>query len=135
MLPLGFKEALQLYGALGAGGFAVVILGISYYRLVNKLVDHITPALEKVEIAVNQIEIEYSSSKEVVRNNTDAIKEISKSNDNIATALGLLKGSFDSVVKLLEKQDQRTEDIDKNLGKARGDLSLIKQKLNCKEEK
>ena len=123
---------MKLYLAVGAGGFAIVILGLSYYKLVTNMTCHITPALEKLEAAVSEIEIENSASKEVVRNNTDAIKEVSKSNDNIAAALSLLRNSLDTVVKVLDRHDQRAEKIDENIGKIRGELGVIKQTLEVK---
>jgi chromosome segregation ATPase len=127
-------EALKIYGSIGAGGFAVIILGVSYYKHVTKYIEEMKPALEGLEKAVNQIEIENSASREVVRNNTEAIREVSKSNENVATALGLLRHSLDALIKIMERHDLRAEKIDDNIGKVRSDLSLIKQTLEIKKE-
>lgn len=99
---------IKTYGALGAGGLALVVLVWLLIYLVTK----ISPTLE-------QLRSENEAHKEVIRNNTEAIKEVSRSNENVANALSLLEGSFSTFARLLEKHDARSEQISNEVLKIR----------------
>lgn len=89
---------VKSYGAIGAGGLSLVVL----LWLLVYLVKKINPLLD-------QIQSDNQSHKEVIKNNTEAIKEVSRSNQNVAQALALLDNSFSSFAKIMEKHDERAQ--------------------------
>lgn len=89
---------VKSYGAIGAGGLALVVL----LWLLVYLVKKINPLLD-------QIQSDNQAHKEVIKNNTDAIKEVSRSNHNVAQALSLLDNSFSSFAKIMDKHDERAQ--------------------------
>jgi hypothetical protein len=46
-------------------------------------------------------------SHEIIKNNTDAIKEMSRSNDNVANAINLFKSALETNINALDKHDTR----------------------------
>lgn len=96
MNPVMYKE----YLTVGAGGVSFLLLVWLMVFLVRKL----HPTLE----AINRTNAEHA---QVITNNTDAIKEMAKSNDNVATALKLLENSFETISKMLERHDRRAEEM------------------------
>lgn len=96
------------YGALGAGGLSLVVLVWLIVYVITKQY----PILE-------QIKVDNESHKEVIRNNTEAIREMSRSNQNVAQALSLLDNSFSTFERLMEKHDERAEQIENDVIKIR----------------
>lgn len=94
------------YGSIGAGGIAVVSLVYMMYFILTKIV----PLLDSIKQAS-------TIQTAIIQNNTDAIKEMSRSNDNVANALALLDNSFGSFTTLLEKHDERAESISIEIAK------------------
>lgn len=92
---------IKTYGAFGAGGVALIAL----IWLLIYLVTRIHPLLISLK-EDNRVQTE------VIKNNTDAIREVSKSNENVATALQLLNQSFDTFAIILEKHDERAQKIE-----------------------
>lgn len=105
---MNFETIIKTYGAIGAGGLALVVL----IWLLIYLVTKIDPLL-------NQIRKDNESHKEVIKNNTEAIKEVSRSNQNVAQALALLDNSFSSFVRVMEKHDMRAENMENEIIKIR----------------
>lgn len=101
---MDFVTIVKQYGTMGAGGLAIVVLVWLLIYLVTK-----------IDPLLNQIRKDNESHKEVVKNNTEAIKEISRSNQNVAQALTLLEHSFSSFVKIMEKHDMRAESIENEI--------------------
>ena len=101
---MDFGTIMETYGAIGAGGLALIVL----IWLLIYLVTKIDPLL-------NQIRQDNEAHKEVIKNNTEAIKEISRSNQNVAQALALLDNSFSSFAKIMEKHDERAQDIQQDI--------------------
>ncbi len=101
---MDFETIIKSYGAIGAGGLALVVL----IWLLIYLVTKIDPLL-------NQIKNDNEAHKEVVKNNTEAIKEVSRSNQNVALALGLLDNSFSSFVRIMERHDMRAESMENEI--------------------
>ncbi len=101
---MDFETIIKTYGAIGAGGLALVVL----IWLLIYLVTKIDPLL-------NQIRKDNEAHKEVIKNNTEAIKEVSRSNQNVAQALALLDNSFGSFVRIMEKHDMRAESIENEI--------------------
>ena len=104
----GISEVTKMYLSLGAGGAAVIVI----LWLVHFLVTKIHPIL-------GEIKRDSSTYMEVVRNNTRAVDEVSRSNDNIATALSVLNGSFVSLTALMDKHNNRAERIENEIIKVR----------------
>lgn len=96
------------YRALGAGGLSLVVLVWLIVYVITKQY----PILE-------QIKVDNESHKEVIRNNTEAIREMSRSNQNVAQALSLLDNSFSNFGRLMEKHDERAEQIENDVIKIR----------------
>lgn len=105
---MDFETIIKTYGAIGAGGLALAVL----IWLLIYLVTKIDPLL-------NQIRKDNEAHKEVIKNNTEAIKEVSRSNQNVAQALALLDNSFSSLVKIMEKHDERAESMENEIIKIR----------------
>jgi hypothetical protein len=90
----------QDYITIGAGGACVLtVIGIVWY-----LIKTMNPVLQRIST-------DTATQSEIIRNNTEAIKEVSRSNDNVASALTLLKATLDTNNKLFEKHDERAADI------------------------
>jgi hypothetical protein len=66
---------------------------------------------------------------EIIKNNTEAIKEVSRSNDNVATALQLLNQSFSSFTKQMEKHDDRAELIQTEIIKMGANMENMKETI------
>lgn len=105
---MDFGTIIKTYGAIGAGGLALVVL----LWLLVYLVTKIDPLL-------NQVKQDNETHKEVIKNNTEAIKEVSRSNQNVAQALALLDNSFSSFVRIMEKHDMRAESMENEIIKIR----------------
>lgn len=105
---MDFETIIKTYGAIGAGGLALVVL-------IGLLIHLVT----KIDPLLNQIKNDNEAHKEVIKNNTEAIKEVSRSNQNVAQALDLLDNSFSSFVKIMEKHDMRAESMENVIIKIR----------------
>ena len=105
---MDFETIIKTYGAIGAGGLALVVL-------IWLLLYSVT----KIDPLLNQIKNDNEVYKEVIKNNTEAIKEVSRSNQNVAQALALLDNSFSSFVKIMEKHDMRAESMENVIIKIR----------------
>lgn len=101
---MGIANLVKIYGAMGAGGLALIVL-------IWLLIYFIT----KINPVLDQLKIDNESHKEVIKNNTDAIKEVSRSNQNVAQALSLLENSFGSLTTILERHDIRSEMMEKQI--------------------
>lgn len=88
----------ETYIAVGAGGLAVIAIIWAFIHNMRKL----EPRLQNLEQG-------QEIQTEVIRNSTDAMKEVSRSNDNIASALNLLNATNKAVVEIINKQDDRSE--------------------------
>lgn len=95
---------IEEYTAIGAGGISFLVLIWVVHFMMTKMY----PVLDRIkeDSAVNC---------EVIKNNTDAIKEISRSNDNVASALQLLNSSFKQLERVLTIHDQRAEKMQENI--------------------
>lgn len=89
------------YLSLGAGGVSFLFIIWFVHFLVTKL----NPTLD----ALRQQNARHT---DVIQNNNNAIKEMSRSNDNVANALSLLETTFKQYGKNLEKHEERTERIE-----------------------
>jgi len=105
---MDFETIIKQYGAIGAGGLALVVLTWLLIYLVTK-----------IDPLLNQIRKDNEAHKEVIKNNTEAIKEVSRSNQNVAQALALLDNSFSSLVRIMEKHDMRAESMENVIIKIR----------------
>lgn len=102
------KELADLYLTLGAGGLVLIVfVGIVVYAVLK-----LKPILEQIR-ADNQV------NTEVIKNVTDAVREMSRSNDNVASALALLNSSIKNFDKslmaqnnLLISHDERAQDME-----------------------
>jgi hypothetical protein len=66
---------------------------------------------------------------EIIKNNTEAIREVSRSNENVATALKLLNQSFSSFTKQMEKHDDRAELIQTEIIKMGANMENMKETI------
>lgn len=98
------KELSETYIAIGAGGLSIVVVVWVLVFLVRKLY----PLIESLKM-------DYAVYSEIIKNNTEAVKEVSRSNENVATALKLLDNSNLQIVALLDKHDNRSETIENSV--------------------
>lgn len=95
------EELANLYLTIGAGGLCLVaVVGLLFY------------AIAKIHPAINKMNTDSELVKQVVQNNTDAIKEMTRSNDNMASALKLIDGSMSTLSQLMVSHDMKTDVIE-----------------------
>ena len=109
-----FKEVLDGYMAVGAGGLSVIILVWLLIYLVTK----IKPALDTIQ----ESNLVHS---EVLKNSTEAVREVSRSNDNVANALVLLNHSFSTLTTLFEKHDNNQVEMARAMMEMKCNVSAI----------
>lgn len=97
----GLKD---LYLAVGVGGLSFIVVLCILGYLLRQVFPILQSILQMMEVL-----------KEVLLNNTKAIDEMAKSNQNVATALELLKRSMTSVEQSLEKVIETNDVIDKTV--------------------
>lgn len=98
------NEMKDVYLAVGIGGTSfLALLGVLFFILKT-----ILPILTKLreESAVTQT---------IIQNNTRAVEEVAKSNDNVATALQILDKSMNNVHSDVKRNLGTTEHIEKIL--------------------
>ena len=109
---MDFETLSKGYLALGAGGLSLIVL---IWLLVHQVV--------KINPVLHKLGEDNEAHKEVIKNNTDAIREVSRSNENVASALGLLENSFSTLVRLMDRHDLRAEGMSM-------DITRVCEKLN-----
>ena len=119
---MSLTDIVETYGAIGAGGLALVVL----IWLLVYLVTKINPLLQALK-EDNRVHTE------IVKNNTEAIKEVSRSNENVATALKLLNHSFGTFSTQMEKHDSRAEQLQTEMLKMGSDIENVKDILIAKQ--
>lgn len=117
-------EIVETYGAIGAGGLALVVL----IWLLVYLVTKINPLLQALK-EDNRVHTE------IIKNNTEAIKEVSRSNENVATALKLLNQSFGTFSNLMEKHDDRAEQMQTEILRVSASVESVKDILMSQKMK
>lgn len=98
------NQMKDLYLAIGVGGISFLVLVIVLWFLLNSVV----PLL-------NQIQKDGAVTQNVIINNTRAIDEMSKSNQNVATALKLLDKSMSGVQDDVQKITKLNEGMENML--------------------
>lgn len=102
------------YITLGAGGISFLTLIYFAFYYAKK----ISPKLDKVNANDTLI-------IQIVENNNKALSEVSKSNDNVASALNLLRASTDAVHETMHKVDERNERMENGLIKMNERIKFI----------
>ncbi|MDK2932787.1 MAG: hypothetical protein PWP27_597 [Clostridiales bacterium] len=100
----GLKALTDSYIAVGAGGLSFLALIFIVFYFVTK-----------IQPTLNQIKLDNQSHVEVIRNNTEAIKEMSKSSDNVASALRLLDNSYKQLHENMIAHSRRSEIMEDNI--------------------
>lgn len=98
------NELKDLYLAIGVGGLSFLVLIYVFWYSLTK----ITPIL-------NQIRQEGAVTQSIIVNNTKALEEMSKSNQNVATALTILDKSMSNVHADVKKVVETNDSIEKML--------------------
>lgn len=97
----GLQELKEAYLAMGVGGLSfIVLLSVLWFLLKS-----VKPTLE-------QIRQDGAVTQSVIQNNTRAIEEMSKSNQNVAMALTILDKSMSNVhsdIKEIKEANDRIE--------------------------
>lgn len=102
----------EIYLAIGVGGVSFLVL-ISVLMYLLKVMLPILQQIQKDEVVTQNI----------LQNNTKAIEEMSRSNQNVATALTLLDKSMSSVHSDVKKVVESNDDIEKRLWVIDGKLN------------
>lgn len=98
------NDIKEMYLAIGVGGISFVMLVYVLWYYITK----ITPLL-------NQIKQEGAVTQSIIVNNTKALEEMSKSNQNVATALTILDKSMSNVHTDVKKVVDVNDSIEKML--------------------
>ena len=102
----------EIYLAIGVGGVSfLVLISVLMYLLKGML-----PILQ-------QIQKDEVVTQNILQNNTKAIEEMSRSNQNVATALTLLDKSMSSVHSDVKRVVESNDDIEKRLWVIDGKLN------------
>lgn len=118
----GFKALADTYIAIGAAGLIIVVFIWLLINQQNNLIKQQNEMFPLIQNLVKNNEVH----TEVIRNNTGAIQEVSRSNENVAKALLLLRETSVSQTKLLEKHDQRAEAMENKI------IEIEVSMRNCK---
>jgi Sec-independent protein translocase protein TatA len=110
------KEISEAYIAVGAGGLSVIVVIWILIFLIKRLYPLIASMKE-----------DNNAYKEIIKNNTDVVKEMSKSTENVATALKLLDSSINQLGTTLDRHDKRSEDIENNVIRMDEKLNTIRK--------
>lgn len=98
------NQLKDVYLAIGVGGLSfIVLVSVFWYSLTR-----ITPLL-------NQIRQDGAVTQSIIQNNTKALEEMSKSNQNVATALTILDKSMSNVHTDVKKVLETNDSIEKML--------------------
>lgn len=98
------NELTKIYLTIGVGGMSFLVLVVVLWYLLK----YVLPVL-------NQIKQDGALTQSIIQNNTKAIEEMSKSNQNVATALTILDKSMSNVHSDVKKVVETNEDIEKML--------------------
>lgn len=108
-------EMIESTTQVGAG---VVALGLVFYSIYHYL-KSIKPALNQQNELLGALNKTNGEHTKIIENNTQAIREMSHSNENVANALNILDVTFKGYLKtidnqneLLQRHDQRAENIE-----------------------
>lgn len=97
METIGLAEIIKTYAVAGAEVIAICIVFAGFVYMLLK----VYPQL--------------SSMKEVAKNNTQAMMEMSKSNNNVASALNILDSTMKSFCSIMEEHDKRQIEMNQTL--------------------
>lgn len=106
------NELKDIYLAIGIGGFSFLVLVSMMWFLLKSVI----PLLQ-------QIKQDGAVTQSVIQNNTKAIEEMSRSNQNVATALTILDKSMTNVHSDVKKVGDKAESLE-NL------ILIMNEKLN-----
>lgn len=108
-------ELVENISQIGAG---VVALGLIFYGIWHYM-KSVNPTLKKQNELLTALNRTNEEHTKIIENNTQAIKEMSCSNDNVANALSILDVTFKGYLRTMESQnellnrhDQRAENIE-----------------------
>lgn len=97
------KEMLDIYLAVGAGGLCIIVICAAFmYKTVR-----MGKVMDSMKEEIKNSQTQDATYHEIIRNNTSAVLEVSKSNDNVASALDLLRGSIEHLNRSVEGHDKR----------------------------
>ena len=108
------KDIYQAYVTVGAGGLSLIIL----IWLLVYLVTKVNPSLQSIK------ESDIIQSK-ILENCTEALKQVSCSTDNVAATLSVVNHSFNTLILLFEKHDNRQDEIYKYLVELQSDVQAL----------
>lgn len=104
MLNGELNNLSELYLTLGLGGVSFLVLVSAFGFILNRIL----PILQKIQQ-------DGAVTQSIIQNNTKAIEEMSKSNQNVATALTILDKSMTNVHSDVKKVVQTNEKIEHSL--------------------
>lgn len=97
-------------------------MGIASFAMLIWMLWKIVPAMNALE---RKLSTSMAQNQEVIRNNTEALQQQARANDNVANALALIGNSTSTVCQSLEKHDKRAEDMMMDIVKMRETLNHV----------
>lgn len=97
-------------------------LGVASFLVLVWMIYKFLPILTQVKEQQAALTLQ---NQEVIRNNTLAIQEQAKANDNVATALKLISASNTTVAESLERHDRRAEHMALTLAKVESNMDHL----------
>ena len=99
-------------------------MGVCSFAMLLWIIVKVMPAITALD---SKLSATLAQNQEVIRNNTDALMQQAKANENVANALAIIGSSTSTVCTSLEKHDQRAETMMMDIIKLRGEVSHLTQ--------
>ena len=97
-------------------------MGLVSFCVLLALFWKVVPVLTRLE---HRITSALAQNQEVIRNNTEALQQQARANDNVANALALIGSSTTTVCSSLEKHDLRAEAMMMDIIKIRSEINHL----------
>lgn len=100
---------------VGIGGLSFLALVVVLFYLVRNFVRDIATTLKGVEHSMYKVKEGNAVNNQILLNNTKALEELAKSNNNVAGAIELLKSSICDVKDRMETVNENIIEMDKKV--------------------
>lgn len=110
---------------LGAGVVALAFIFWAIYEYIKRL----APAMIDNNKLLGKLCDNDERNTEVIENNTKAIYEVSRSNDNVASALNILDATFSGHMEIIKQTNSRLEKHDERSERIEAAVIVIKERV------
>lgn len=108
---MSLNEMKDVYLAIGIGGLSFLALLVILFYVIKSIL----PLLAQIKEYQLEAKEKQAVTEQIVSNNTEAVKEVAKSTQNVATALQILDKSMNSVHSDVLETKKITQNIEKTV--------------------